>query len=595
MTTAHAPASPDPAAATSPAEDARRFQANLELLAEMSRDLAASRDVKAALLKAIDHITCSVEAEGGALFLLDEPHENLRCVACVGATEITGLVIAADTGIVGRCVQNDAGEIVRDVSQDPSFFGGVDEKTGYTTKSILCAPVTVKDERIGAIELINKRGDDGLFSPDDLTFLEALAASAALAIHNARQADALLEQERIKRELELAREIQRSLLPEAEEGGAVRGVNRPAREVSGDFYDFFRLADGRICFNLGDVSGKGMNAALLMAKTASLYRCLGKSVLSPGRLLALINREICETATRGMFVTMVGGVFDPRTGVVRLANAGHEPPLLLTRDGGFEAFEADGPPLGILPDPPTKEGYPEREIHLDGGSLWVFTDGVTEGYTADGGELGGEGVRRILLENREKSLEDQLGAVVAQVQLGDKGLRDDLTILGLRDDGACIAADAETPAAGADDMPGETILDLRVPARADRLKLIRQAVGAAARYMNADHDTVEHIILAVDEACQNVVRHAYGGRDDGEISLKLARDGDDLVVQVVDYAAPANPDLIKPRDLDDIRPGGLGTHLIREIMDDVRFVAPPAGVGNLLQLRKRIAGPTGGS
>ena len=108
------------------AEDARRFQANLELLAEMSRDFAASRDLDAALLKAVDHITCSVDAEGGALFLLDDAQENLECVACVGATEITGLVIAADKGIVGRVVQNDLGEIVRDVSKDPNFFGGVD-------------------------------------------------------------------------------------------------------------------------------------------------------------------------------------------------------------------------------------------------------------------------------------------------------------------------------------------------------------------------------------------------------------------------------------------------------------------------------------
>ena len=115
----------------------------------------------------------------------------------------------------------------------------------------------------------------------------ALSASAALAILNARMAEALVEQERIARELELAAEIQRSLLPEP--GGhdfPVAGINYAARTVSGDFYDFFPLDDGRICFNLGDVSGKGMNAALLMAKTSSLYHCLGKTVHDPGRRLA---------------------------------------------------------------------------------------------------------------------------------------------------------------------------------------------------------------------------------------------------------------------------------------------------------------------
>ncbi|MEK9671904.1 MAG: SpoIIE family protein phosphatase [Rhodospirillaceae bacterium] len=322
--------------------DARRFQANLELLADMSRDFAASTDLDGALLKAVGLITDSVDAEGGALFLLDNAGEKLRCYACVGATEITGLVINADQGIVGRSAQNDLGEIVSDVSKDPNFFGGVDEKTGYTTKSILCAPLTVKGERLGAIELINKRGGDGLFNNDDLHFLEALSASAALANLNKRQADALLEQERLKRELELAREIQNSLLPPALKGGLIAGSNTPARGVSGNFYDFFELEDGRICFTLGDVSGKSMNAALLIAKTASLFRCLGKSILSTGRLLAHINREICETAHRGMFVTITGGVYDPRTGTIRIANAGHEPPLLMTAAGEiFQTFLND--------------------------------------------------------------------------------------------------------------------------------------------------------------------------------------------------------------------------------------------------------------
>ncbi len=97
-------------------------------------------------------------------------------------------------------------------------------------------------------------------------------------------------------------------------------MNLPARTVSGDFFDYFDLPDGRICFNLGDVSGKGINASLLMAKTSSLYRCLGKSIPDPGRLLQLINREIFETTTRGMFVTMVAGLYDPARGTVRIVH-----------------------------------------------------------------------------------------------------------------------------------------------------------------------------------------------------------------------------------------------------------------------------------
>ena len=352
----------------------------LELLSEMGRDVASSRDMQASLEKAVAHITEYVKAAGGALFLLDEAGENLICEACVGETEITGLTLPSDQGIVGRSVQNHSAEIVRDVQNDPSFYNKFDQETGFTTRSIICAPLRVKDQRIGAVELINKRSEDGLFSDEDLLLLEAMSASAGLAIHNARQAEALVEQEVLARELELAAEIQRSLLPDARNDDfPVHGVNVPARTVSGDFYDFFELDDGRICFNLGDVSGKGMNAALLMAKTASLFRCLGKTIHQPGRLMALINEEICETSARGMFVTMVGGVFDPTTGVVRIANAGHEPPLFFDAEGQCTSYGAEAPPLGVTPLLGDGEGFPENEIKIEGGSFYIFTDGITEG------------------------------------------------------------------------------------------------------------------------------------------------------------------------------------------------------------------------
>ena len=416
------------------AEGGETIADHLELLADMGRDFAASLDIEATLAWALKRITRHLNGEGGALFLLDETGQTLRCEASVGVSEITGLTLKSGTGIVGRCVQSNEGEIVRDVAQDPGFYGGVDATTGVTTRSIVCAPMSVKDERIGAIEIINKRGGDGLFDDADLYVLQALSSSAALAVLNARMAVALVEQERVKRELELAAEIQRSLLPAARPAPfPVHGVNYPARTVSGDFYDYFTLADGRVCFNLGDVSGKGMNAALLMAKTASLYRCLGKTLHDPGRLLGLINAEICETATRGMFVTMVGGVFDPATGRVRLANAGHEPPLHHGRDGAFKALAAEAPPLGIATGLVAHDVYPETELDLDAGTLYVFTDGVTEGYLEDGTTFEVEGLKAAIAENRSLALADRLDAVVGHVKRGDRALRDDLPILGVED------------------------------------------------------------------------------------------------------------------------------------------------------------------
>ena len=569
---------------------------HLELLAAMGHDFSSSLDIEASLKRAIELITEYVDAEGGALFLLDDKGETLRCHACEGPTEITGLTLNAGQGIVGRCVQNGSGEIVRDVSKDAGFHGGVDEETGVVTRSILCAPMSVKGERIGAIELINKRGGDGLFEDSDLHLLQVLSASAALAIHNARQAEALVEQEKIARELELAAEIQRSLLPDpGDDDFPVAGVNHAARTVSGDFFDFFVLDDDRICFNLGDVSGKGMNAALMMAKTASLYRCLGKTLRQPGRLMARINDEICETATRGMFVTMAGGIYDPKTGIVRMANAGHEPPLFHNTDGEFIDFPAEAPPLGILPSMEENSEFPEIEIKLDGGTLYIFTDGVTEGYLEDGRELGVSGFKDLIRENQSLHINGRLNAVISMVNRGDVALRDDLTLLAIDDatghaarvaGGKVTKGSKDKKDAGSEEA--EVLLHLSVPSQPDRLKLVRNAVSETARFCGAGEDVIRDVVIAVDEACQNIIRHAYGGSPNGEIAMEICRKGEDLVILLRDFAETIDVAAVKPRDLDDVRPGGLGTHFIREVMDEVMFMPPPSDGGNLLKMVKRI-------
>jgi len=575
--------------------DIKGVSGGLVLLSDMGQDFAASRDIDAALLKGIQRITDYVGAEAGALFLLEQDGGVLRCTACAGATEITGMTLLSDEGIVGRCVQTDTAAIVRDVAKDPNFQGAVDAQTGFTTRSILCAPLSVKGERIGAIELVNKADGDGLFVDDDLHLLQTLSTSAALAVLNARMAEALVEQERVKRELELAAEIQRGLLPDTpDEAFPVHGVNCPARTVSGDFYDFFPLDDGRICFNLGDVSGKGMNAALLMAKTASLYRCLGKTIHQPGRLLALINEEIRETVTRGMFVTMVGGIYDPRHGSVRLANAGHEPPLLHGADGSFVDFPADVPPLGISPMLTNGEAIPEVEISLNGGSLYVFTDGVTEGYLEDGSEMQTAGLKQVIIDHRSEPAAARLRAVISRIDLAGEALRDDLTLLVIDDAGPNAAREGpseqpESTREAKENGAGEMVLHLKFTSQSDRLKLVRNAVFDTSLLCGCSEPTARDIVIAVDEASQNVIRHAYKGAPDGEVVLDISRENDDIVLHLRDFAEKVDVSKIKPRDLDDIRPGGLGTHFINEVMDEVTFIPLPHGIGNLLRMKKRIS------
>lgn len=573
----------------------------------MGHDFAASHDIEVTMRRALSRIAHLVGAEGGALFLLNDDHSHLVCRASYGPVDILGLSIPADQGIVGRSVAGNISEMVRDVSKDASFQGSVDEQSGFTTKSILCAPMVVRGaddqlERIGAIELVNKADGEasadnqGLFADHDLQFLEVLAASAALAIHNVRMAGELAEKEVMRRELERAAEIQRGLLPPpGDENFPISGVNRPARVVSGDFYDHFILYDGRIAFTLADVSGKGMNAALLMAKAASLFRCLGKEDLRPGRLLQRINAEVCETVMRGMFVTMVVGVYDPVTGRVVMANAGHEPPLFHKVDGEFIALEAASPPVGIPIELTGGGPVPEDVLYLDGGCLYIFTDGVTEGYVSGKNELGTAGLQTMIKESLQNGVRapERIAKVADRLNQGDEPLRDDLTLLVIDD--AANARGRKTSAAdrtAEDSKPDKPLVGslckLSLPARAQSLILVRRAVEASAMLSGFTKEQTQDIVLAVDEACQNVVRHAYKGTLDGDMIVEIRRENGDYRILIRDFAPPVDENLLKSRDLKDVRPGGLGIHFIREIMDGVDYLPPPDGEGNLLRLKKSL-------
>jgi sigma-B regulation protein RsbU (phosphoserine phosphatase) len=135
---------------------------------------------------------------------------------------------------------------------------------------------------------------------------------------------------------------------------------------------------------------------------------------------------------------------------------------------------------------------------------------------------------------------------------------------------------------------GAVVLRQRFPARAAELRAVRDAVRREALAQGCGAGCAGDIVMAVDEACQNIIRHAYAGREDGEIVLEIERAGEDLVVWLRDFAPPVDPSRVRPRDLDDLRPGGLGTRLIQELMDGAGFAPPPPDGGNLLRMRKRI-------
>ena len=236
----------------------------------------------------------------------------------------------------------------------------------------------------------------------------------------------------LNRELELAREIQQSLLPAPNTTMVlpVYGVNYPARELSGDFFDYYRISGDKILFCLGDVSGKGANAVLLMAKTSSLYRYLGKRINSLSELMFVINNEIFETSVRGMFVTMVAGIYHELNGTVELINAGHPPVIHCTLQGQTRLIEAGAPPLGILS---TCE-FVTTEIGINNASLYVFSDGLTEVKNSQGKIDAVTGIKSLIKcihTHREQPLDRRLRLIVEAIRGEQPHAKDDITLLAL--------------------------------------------------------------------------------------------------------------------------------------------------------------------
>ncbi len=411
---------------------------HLSLVAEMTRDFADSHDIDAALEHGLAGIASKLDAEGASLFVLEHTTGELVCRACTGPVDIKGMRLHGSTGIVGRTVRHAAPQLVADTDADPDFGAEIDRATGFTTRSILAAPLRVQAETLGAIELINKRGADS-FDKADARSLEALAAAAGLALINARNAEAMAAQAALQRELALAAQIQKSFLPDPREPGfPIHGRNIPAREVSGDFFDIVDLPSGCIWFAIGDVAGKGINAALMMARTTSLFRYIAKTAQDPAAVLGAINAELVDTAAFGMFVTMTCGFYDPGSGRVCLANAGHEPALQVPAVDNRAAAAtperwhgAQTPPLGLVAGLFREPAIAPIDIDLTGSRLYLFTDGLTETRNRGDEFLGAEGVARHLYaaEASGASAPQIVDRVIAGIAPANRPPGDDLTLL----------------------------------------------------------------------------------------------------------------------------------------------------------------------
>ncbi len=331
-----------------------------------------------------------VGAEAASLMLIDGSSNELVFKVALGekgSKLVEKLRVRMGEGIAGTVAQTGKPLIVDRTHADPRFAPRFDQATDFSSRAILCVPLKSKGRVIGVLEALNPVGRD-CFSGDDLDLFECFADQAAIAIENARLHAQILRQEKTRAELAIAREIQQGLLPDlssASLGLDIAAAMVPAREVGGDFYDAIRLGESRVGVILGDVSGKGVPAALYMVRTLSDYRLLAPRSPGPAPLLEALNEGLSQDARRGMFVTLLSADVDPRTRTVRYASAGHLPLLLRRqRSGEVEVLDgAKGIPLGVMPG----ARYSQGEVTLQAGDLLVlFTDGILEARNRTGEE-----------------------------------------------------------------------------------------------------------------------------------------------------------------------------------------------------------------
>jgi len=366
--------------------------APMKALIRAGQELAENRPLDKLFPIILDLAIEAVNAQRGVLLLLEGDALVAR------AHKGDGFRIS--TKVRDRVINEKSSILVRDAQMDDAFKGrmSIVEQKVHT---MMAVPLQAKERIIGLIYL-----DSPFilreFTKDDLDLLTVMANIAAVRIENARLAEVEAVERIMKRDLDQAADIQGRMLPDHAPnvpGAELAGFNLPCRTVGGDYYDFFPYPDGKVGLTLGDVSGKGMPASLMMAELHARVQVLAEDPGDLGPFMVRLNKATCAKCPSNRFVTFFFCVLDPASGELSYANAGHNPPILVRANGAAEMLEGGGPVLGILSTAP----YSEMNARLDHGDMLVlYSDGVTEANNAAFDEFDEERFIQVLKQHRHQ-------------------------------------------------------------------------------------------------------------------------------------------------------------------------------------------------
>jgi serine phosphatase RsbU (regulator of sigma subunit)/anti-sigma regulatory factor (Ser/Thr protein kinase) len=434
----------------------------------------------------------------------------------------------------------------------------------------LAVPLVSQGELIGVLHLGPRRSEQD-YSTDDRKLIDNLAAQAAPALRvgqlvRQQQAEARTRQ-RFEQELEVARLIQQNFLPKQLPdlpGWQVAAYYRPAREVGGDFYDVIPLTDGQVGFVVGDVTDKGVPAALVMAATRSVLRASAQRLIDPGVVLERVNEHLCPDMPAKMFVTCLYGVLEPATGRFRFANAGHDLPYVKTAEGSVE-LRARGMPLGLM----TGMAYEEKQAVLaPGDSLLLHSDGVVEAHDPHGQMFGFPRLKEaVATYPGGGELIDRVLADLSAHTGPDAEQEDDITMVTL----------TRSPSSVAQGAPGAPeaiqLVEFEVASVEGNERIALARVSTIVAPLGLPDDRLKRLETAVAEATMNAMEHGNKYDADKPVTVRVLTGPDRIRVQITDHGgAPTD----RETEVPDIeaklaglqRPRGWGLFLIKNMVDE---------------------------
>ena len=509
-----------------------------------------------------------MQAEACSMFLPDRATRELVIHSARGKDDaINAFRIPWDKGIAGTVFQERKFMRIDDALNDPRLLRLTNAKDGLITRSMICAPLVDKEDCFGVLQALNPLGRP-VFTRLDQDIFEGLTNIVTGALVRFDRELKIDREHKLGQEMKMAMEIQKSYLPPEElrlSRSELRVRYRPARTIGGDFYASIELPGERMLVALGDVSGKGIPAALTTAQIASEMNVRARTMAKGlSAYVEELNDALCKRLAAGRFAATTFMLYDPHAHTMEVICAGQFAPWRWRND----KWEAEKIPtalaLGIFPG----HHFPSTVIHTVPGEKWVlFSDGINEGRSRSGEEFGTDRLREGLGESGHASNTIRRAWEAWSDFVDDEHQHDD----------ACLALLLLKP---------EAHIEINAVAKScKRARDFIEAWSLTAGFPDLERGT---IVLAADEAVTNVIRHTYQNAGDKPIVLSAEIVDQHLHLRLRDYGPPVDPEKLKGRDLADIKPGGLGLHLLKQVFTTVEHKHLPDG--NEWHLAKPLPG-----